>query len=90
MTLPLNRCFSSAIVLSMTPRSCVPPRISGEFVDYFGKSLSANEMEEKMQKQIAEWERERWWEANMPGFMQGPAGPPKVRKCTPPKAAISA
>jgi hypothetical protein len=68
----------------------LPVPSAGEFVDYFGKSLSASEMEERMQKQIAEWERERWWAENMPKFLQGAAGPPKIRKCTPPKAALAA
>ena len=58
----------------------------GEFVDYFGKSLKVDEMEERMHQQITDWERERWWENSAPSFLQGPAGPPRIRKCTPPAA----
>ena len=40
-----------------------------------------------MQKQIADWERERWYQDNLPSFLQT-AGPPKVRKCTPPQLPV--
>ncbi|KAL1515979.1 hypothetical protein AB1Y20_002592 [Prymnesium parvum] len=58
----------------------------GEFADYYGKSLSASEMEERMLKQISDWERERWWEENMPAMLQS-TQPPRARKCSPPKGA---
>ncbi len=38
----------------------------GHFVEYFGKSLSADEMEAKMHATIAEWERERWLRSTLP------------------------
>ena len=33
---------------------------TGEFMEYFGKSLSADEMDKKMGALIRDWERERF------------------------------
>ena len=51
----------------------------GEFVEYFGKSLSANEMEERMRKVITDWENARWWAQVLPQFLQA-AEPPRKPK----------
>jgi len=54
----------------------------GEFVEYFGKSLSAAEMEAKMSKLIGEWEAERYWRRTLPeglaNLVLGPPPPPKL------------
>jgi len=55
----------------------------GEFVDYFGKSLSKKEMEERMQKAITEWESARWWEQVLPEFMQTPKPPRRAKEARP-------
>lgn len=54
----------------------------GEFVEYFGKSLSADETEAKMTKLIGEWEGERYWRRTLPeplaNLVLGPPPPPKL------------
>ena len=42
----------------------------GKFLEYFGKSLSADEMEAKMGKVIGEWETRAWWDSILPEWMQ--------------------
>lgn len=55
----------------------------GHFVEYFGKSLSAAEMEKKMSGIIAEWERERWLRGLLPEavaeMLLGPRDVPQPR-----------
>jgi len=46
----------------------------GNFVDYFGKSLSQDEMQTKMGKAIDAWETEKWWDRMTPSFMRDDAG----------------
>ena len=42
----------------------------GRFLEYFGKSLSSDEMFEKMGRVISEWETRRWWDSVLPTWMQ--------------------
>ena len=51
----------------------------GNFVDYFGKSLSKDEMQTKMGKTIDAWETEKWWDRMTPSFMRDDAGGSLVR-----------
>jgi protein SCO1/2 len=41
----------------------------GNFVEYFGKSLRAAEMETKMSAVIRDWERARWMRTSLPGWL---------------------
>jgi protein SCO1/2 len=41
----------------------------GEFADYYGKSLSADEMLTRVSKLISDWERQRWWDSVLPASM---------------------
>lgn len=41
----------------------------GHFADYYGKSLSAAEMEVKSSQLIADWERQRWWDVHLPTWL---------------------
>ena len=34
----------------------------GEFADYYGKSLSADEMLDRCSTLMANWQRQRWWD----------------------------
>lgn len=45
----------------------------GTFIDFFGKSLSRDEMQTKMAKCIDEWESEKWWERMWPQRKEQPA-----------------
>ena len=47
----------------------------GEFADYYGKSLSADEMYERVLELTTGWERQRWWDD-----MLGRTPPPKPLK----------
>ena len=38
----------------------------GKFLEFFGKSLSRDEMQTKMAKCIDEWESAKWWERMWP------------------------
>ena len=42
----------------------------GNFVDYFGKSLSKDEMQTKMGKAIDGWETSKWWDRMTPSWMR--------------------
>ena len=44
----------------------------GEFADYYGKSLSSNEMLERVSKLIGDWERQKWWDSVLPAWMATP------------------
>ena len=48
----------------------------GNFQEYFGKSLSANEMETKLQGVISNWEQEEWMRRALPFFAQMIYGKP--------------
>ena len=50
----------------------------GEFADYYGKSLSAAEMEAKVRELISEWESDRWWAETLPSWLQS-SPPPSGR-----------
>ena len=59
------------------PRSALPrgtPQVDpeGEFADYYGKSLSGDEMYEKMSKLIIDWEKQRWWDSVLPAWLATP------------------
>ena len=41
----------------------------GNFIEYFGKSLRAAEMESKMSAVIRDWERERWMRTSLPSWL---------------------
>ena len=41
----------------------------GEFADYYGKSLSADEMYGRVAKLIGEWERQKWWDSVLPAAL---------------------
>lgn len=58
----------------------------GNFVDYFGKSLSQDEMQTKMGKAIDAWETEKWWDRMTPSFMRDDA----VSSGRQPEAAVAA
>jgi len=45
----------------------------GQFADYYGKSLSADEMQERMASLMAGWERQKWWDD-----LLGRREPPKL------------
>jgi len=55
---------------------------NGEFVEYFGKSLSVDETEMKMTKLIGDWETERYWRQTLPkplaNLVMGPPPPTKL------------
>ena len=51
LTIPVRWC---------TTRSQVDP--DGEFADYYGKSLSADEMLDRVSALITGWEKQRWWD----------------------------
>jgi len=42
----------------------------GNFVEFFGKSLSRAEMETKMAKCIDEWESAKWWDDTLPSWLK--------------------
>lgn len=44
----------------------------GEFADYYGKSLSADEMFERVSKLMRDWERQRWWDSVLPVWLATP------------------
>lgn len=44
----------------------------GEFADYYGKSLTEDEMFTKVGKLIGDWERQKWWDSVLPSFMATP------------------
>lgn len=44
----------------------------GEFADYYGKSLSGDEMFDRVSKLITDWERQKWWDSVLPSFMATP------------------
>ena len=44
----------------------------GEFADYYGKSLSADEMYGRVAKLIGEWERQKWWDSLLPAALASP------------------
>ena len=53
----------------------------GHFLDYFGKSLSKSEMEDKMSAAIGAWERERKWRPILPMRIADFAfGPPEAKR----------
>ena len=53
----------------------------GHFLDYFGKSLSKSEMEDKMSAAIGAWERERKWRPILPMRIADFAfGPPDAKR----------
>lgn len=42
----------------------------GNFLEFFGKSLSRQEMETKMAKCIDEWETAKWWDDTLPSWLK--------------------
>jgi len=44
----------------------------GEFADYYGKSLSEDEMFSKVGKLIGDWELQKWWDSVLPAFAATP------------------
>ena len=44
----------------------------GEFADYYGKSLSADEMLGRVSKLMRDWERQRWWDEVLPAWLATP------------------
>lgn len=44
----------------------------GEFADYYGKSLSADEMFTRVSKLVSDWERQRWWDSVLPSWLATP------------------
>ena len=45
---------------------------NGDFADYYGKSLSADEMFERVSKYISDWERRVWWDSIAPKWLASP------------------
>ena len=45
----------------------------GEFADYYGKSLSGDEMYERVSKLIGDWESQKWWDSMLPSWLATPA-----------------
>ncbi len=41
----------------------------GNFADYYGKSLTADEMEAKVAKLTSDWEAQRWWDDHLPAWL---------------------
>ena len=44
----------------------------GEFADYYGKSLTEDEMFTRVGKLMGDWERQKWWDSVLPAFMATP------------------
>jgi len=44
----------------------------GEFADYYGKSLSAEEMLQRSGKLMRDWERQLWWDSVLPAWLATP------------------
>ena len=59
----------------------------GEFADYYGKSLSEDEMKSKVGKLIGDWERQKWWDSVLPAWAGSPQmseGQKKAREAAKP------
>ena len=67
-TTPYSTSFSATSAASVSATAPSPPLDrylidpEGHFLEFFGKSLSRQEMETKMAKCIDEWESAKWWE----------------------------
>lgn len=59
----------------------------GNFLDYFGKSLSRDEMQTKMGKTIEAWETAKWWEQVVPSFLRDEPAPQGRRDAAAPRPA---
>ena len=57
----------------------------GEFADYYGKSLSGDEMLERVSKLIGDWEREQWWDSVLPSFLASPKPTPGQKRAAMPQ-----
>lgn len=44
----------------------------GEFADYYGKSLSGDEMFGRVSKLMSDWERQQWWDSVLPEWLAAP------------------
>ena len=44
----------------------------GQFADYYGKSLSGDEMYERVSKLMRDWERQKWWDNVLPKWLASP------------------
>lgn len=51
----------------------------GEFADYYGKSLSADEMHDRVSKLMRDWESQKWWDERLPKWLASP-GPSEGQK----------
>ena len=50
----------------------------GEFADYYGKSLSGDEMHDRVSKLMREWESQKWWDSVLPAWLA--TGPTEGQK----------
>ena len=46
----------------------------GDFADYYGKSLSGDEMYERVSKLMRDWETQQWWDSVLPAWLATPKG----------------